>query len=107
MTANARLSGYLAVPRKHLILLSGATLLVLASGLAYLWRQAPVYQAEALLLIEQPVPNLMGSGPKKNYFGVSQAALNTELILLRENVAQARRAIDKAAHLLRQVEGES
>jgi capsular exopolysaccharide synthesis family protein len=97
VNANWRLSGYLAVPRKHPWLLSGATLLVLASGLFYLWRQPPVYESEALLLIEQPVLSLMGTGPKKNYFGITQAALNTELILLREDEAQSQRAIDAMA----------
>ena len=98
MSAGLRITGYVAILRKHFILLASAIVLVLASGGFYLWRQAPIFEAEALLLIEQPVMNLMGGGAKRNYFAISQAALNTELFLLRENEEPALRAIDQMEH---------
>lgn len=96
MNATPRLSSQIAILRKHWRLLTVSVLLVLASGLVYLWRQPPVYESEALLLIEQPVPNLMGgsgAGAARGYFAISQAALNTELYLLREDTELAATAL--------------
>ncbi len=89
MTPASRIGNYAAVLRKHVVVLAVASLVVLAAGLVYLWRQVPVYESEATLLIEQPLPNLAGTGPSRNYFAISQAALNTELYLLREDESLA------------------
>lgn len=93
MNTASRLSGYLAVLRKHLVLLVLSVSMVLGAGFVYLWQQPAVYEAEALLLIQQPMPNLLGSGQARNYFAITQAALNTELYLLREDEEMAGAAL--------------
>jgi capsular exopolysaccharide synthesis family protein len=99
VNGSSRLTGYTAVLRKHLVLLIVSVVLVLAGGSAYLWRQPAVFEAEALLLIEQPMPNLLGSGAGRNYFAISQAALNTELYLLREDTEMSGAALARAEQL--------
>ena len=97
MNATSTLTVYFAVLRKHVVLLVVSVLLVLAGGLVYLWRQPAVFEAEALLLIEQPVPNLLGAGPGRSFFAISQAALNTELYLLREDTEMSGAALARVA----------
>lgn len=57
MTARTHLGTYLAIIRKHLILLTVSVLIVLASGVVYLTRQQPEFRASATLRIATPQRN--------------------------------------------------
>jgi capsular exopolysaccharide synthesis family protein len=93
VAAPAQIGVYLAVLRKHLVLLGVTTALVVAAGVVYLFRQAPVYRSSATLVIEAPARAVGGGVEYQDLLFADQDELQTQVLLLTENTQLAREAI--------------
>jgi capsular exopolysaccharide synthesis family protein len=93
MAAPAQLGLYLAVLRKHLVLLGVTTALVVAAGVVYVVRQPNVYRSSATLVIEAPARAAAGGVEYQDLLFADQDELQTQVLLLTENTELAREAI--------------
>lgn len=95
MNASIQFATYIAILRKHLVLLLVSAGLVVAAGVAYLSQQVPVYEASATLLVSMPVRSAMGARDVGDPFAISRQKLNTEMYLLRDDKELANSVIAK------------
>ena len=92
MAAPAQLGVYVAVLRKHVVLLCVTTSLVIAASVIYVLRVTPIYRSSATLVIEAP-PVVGGGGEYQDLLFADESELLTQVLLLTENKELAREAI--------------
>jgi capsular exopolysaccharide synthesis family protein len=95
MEAPAQFGIYVAVLRKHLVLLAVSAALVVAAGVFYVVKQQPVFQSSATLVIETPQRNLAVGTDYGAFLAQEQDDLNTQVFLLKRTPSLAAQAIDR------------
>jgi len=95
MQAPAQLGVYVAVLRKHVVLLGVSAALVVASGVFYVARQQPVFQSAATLVIDPPQRNLASGADYGAILAQQQDDLNTQVYLLKQNTDLAAKAVER------------
>ena len=95
MNVSFQIATYLAILRKHLVLLLVSAGIIISGGFAYLYQQAPVYQASAKLQISVPERSVMAARDVVSPFSINRQKLNTEIHLLRDNEKLSTAVIEK------------
>jgi capsular exopolysaccharide synthesis family protein len=88
----AALGEVVAILRRHLLIAAGAVALATAAGAALAWRLPPVYQATALIQVEERAP-VAGLGHLQLLAGAGGTAVGTEMEVLRSRTL-AREVVD-------------
>jgi capsular exopolysaccharide synthesis family protein len=93
MAAASQLGVYLAVLRKHVVLLTVSAALVVAAGVLYVMRQEPVFLSTATLLVETPAKSVAGGGEYADALARQEDELQTQVLLLKQSPELAAKAI--------------
>src|SRR5690349_5610745 len=95
MAGPAHFGVYLAVLRKHVVLLSISAVLVFAAGVFYVLRQEPVFLSTATLVIETSSRSVVAGREYADLLAADQDELQTQVFLLKQNRKLARTTIER------------
>lgn len=94
---NAQFGTYVAILRKHLVLLVASFVVVAAAGGVYLSRQEPLFEAEAILEIHVPVRDVMRAREVENFLAIDPRELQNQMKLLRYKKELSAAALERLA----------
>lgn len=105
MNASLHFGTYVAILRKHLLLLLVSAGLVVAAGILYVRNQEPRFRATADLTITRPQRMVMSSQGTQDILNIDRKELQTQIYLLRRSEELAREVLAEAADAGLGVEG--
>lgn len=97
MNASLHFGTYVAILRKHLLLLLISAGVVVGAGILYVNEQEPRYRATADLTITRPQRMVIGSQGTTDILNIDRKELQTEIYLLRKDSNLARQVLAEAS----------